>query len=684
MRVLIAEDDPHSRYMLAALLAGHGWEVVTASDGVEALEHVRRGPFDLVMADLLMPRLDGFQLCRTIKADSNLRNIPILVYTATYTAPADEELAKAAGADSVLIKPAEPAHILTAVEEVLKKCGDRPAPPTSGASPDDESSTAGLLSELAYVQQHNERLMAKLNRKLDQLQQANAQLSEREARFRALAEAAPVGILRLDATGHAVYCNDRWCRMAGADAAGDWTAAVHPHDQLRARRFWEQIAQAGYEGRCELRLGKGASPTCVLFQVKPLSTTPTTPQGFLIIVTDVTAEKQLQQEKADLSARLHLTQKLEALGTLVSGIAHEFNNVLTSILGFSEVARHVAGTPEQVQRELGYVIEAARTGRELTRQVLTFARPQADPRTAVDLTAVVGTAIKLVRPMVPPAIQLQSILPERLPPVIGADTQIQQVVVNLAKNALDAMAKSGGKLTIALEAQTVDAAAATAHADLRPGDYVVLSVRDTGAGIPTDVLPRIFDPFFTTKAAGEGTGLGLSVVHGIVREHGGAITVSSEPGRGTLFSVFFPVARDMPTAVTRPAEPIPGSGQHVLFIDDDSMHCRLAERMFERLGYRVTTNTDPLAALEELRRQPRRFDLVFTDYLMPEINGMELAALIAQARPELPVVLVTATTGAAKASGDHPPAVAGILSKPFDMIELSQAAARVLGLAEGH
>jgi PAS domain S-box-containing protein len=286
MRVLIAEDDPHSRYMLAAMLAGHGFEVVTASDGVEALEHARRAAFDLIVTDLLMPRLDGFQLCRAIKAEAGLRHIPILVYTATYTAPADEALARAAGADCFLIKPTEPAKILAAIEQVLKAQGSGCPPPE--ASAEEESSTAELLSELAYVQQHNERLLAKLNRKLDQLQHVNAQLSEREAHFRALAEAAPVGILRLDASGRAVYWNDRWRRLAGADAsAGDWMSAVHPDDQASARRFWEQISQAGYEGRTELRLGSGASPTSALVQVKPLSTTPATPQGFLIIVTDV-------------------------------------------------------------------------------------------------------------------------------------------------------------------------------------------------------------------------------------------------------------------------------------------------------------------------------------------------------------------------------------------------------------
>src|SRR5262249_32007622 len=158
----------------------------------------------------------------------------------------------------------------------------------------------------------------------------------------------------------------------------------------------------------------------------------------------------------------------------------------------------------------------------------------------------------------------------------------------------DAMAKSGGSLTITLEAQTVDAATAATHADLHPGDHVVLTVRDTGAGIPADVLPRIFDPFFTTKASGEGTGLGLSVVHGTVHKHEGTITVASDPGRGTPFHVFSPVPHDSPTNAAPPAEAIPGSGQRILFIDDDPMHCRLAERMFERLGYRVTTNPDPL------------------------------------------------------------------------------------------
>ncbi len=692
MRVLIAEDDSQSQYMLATLLAGHGFEVAAVSDGVEALERLRREPFDLIMADLLMPRVDGFQLCRTVKADPSLAHIPFLVYTATYTSPEDEALARVSGADAFLVKPVEPSKILAAVQQVLQSRSKSfpNTPPTPSATPPaaEESSTSGLLHELDYLQRHNERLTAKLTHKLQQLQHANEDLSEREARFRALAEGAPVGILSLDSAGQPVFVNEQWTRLAGG--ARHWLDSVHPDDRPRAQALWDNVIRKGQEGRGEFRMGADGKPGAwVLVQVKPLGTLAPAPaqeergqgkggdssaiQGFLVIVTDMTAEKQFQQEKADLSARLDLTQKLEALGTLVTGIAHEFNNLLTSILGYTDLARQVPALPGQARTDLDNVIAAAQAGRKLTCQVLTFARQQTEEFKPVNLTTVVRTAVQLVRPMVPPTVELRTSLPDRLPPVLAAETQVQQVVVNLAKNALDAMRSSGGVLEITLDGQAVDAQQAATHPDLTRGDYVVLTVRDTGMGIPPDLLSRIFDPFFTTKAIGEGTGLGLSVVHGIVDKHRGAITVGTEPGRGTTFRVFFPAAGKATSAAAVVREPITGSGQHILFIDDDPLHCRLAERMLVRIGYRVTAYSDPRAALTDLRRRPDEFDLVFTDNQMPTLSGVELANQVSQIRSNLPIVLVTGTVPSVT-----PPGVTGVLTKPFDTAQLSHAAARAL------
>src|SRR5262245_32904742 len=324
MRVLIAEDDAQSQYMLTALMTGHGFDVVAVSDGVEALERLRREPFDLIMSDLLMPRLDGFQLCREVKADPYLADIPFLVYTATYTAPEDEALARVAGADAFLVKPAEPASILLAVKELLASGPNVIQPsPVSPAPAANKLSTTGLLHELDYVQQHNERLTAKLGRKLQMLQQANEDLGEREARFRTLAESAPVGILHLDPAGQPVYRNEQWAHLAGNTAK--WLEAIHPDDRPRALSLWNAVVCSGQDARGEFRLGvDGKQIAWVLIQVRPLRGGSAALQGYLVILTDMTAEKRFQQEKAELSARLQLTQKLEALGTLATGIAHEF------------------------------------------------------------------------------------------------------------------------------------------------------------------------------------------------------------------------------------------------------------------------------------------------------------------------------------------------------------------------
>jgi two-component system cell cycle sensor histidine kinase/response regulator CckA len=530
MKVLVADDDLQSQYFLVRLLTGSGFDVVTVRHGAEALEVLKDGPVDLIVTDLLMPKVDGFQLCHAVRTDPRLRHIPVLVYTATYTQPGDETLARRAGADAFLLKPTEPVDILRTVRALL----DRPTERVPVAT-----------SEIDYLRKHDERLVLKLTRKVEQLHQADEQLVEREARYHTLAECAPVGILSLDANASPEYWNARWARITGAEpdrsAPLAWTTAARGEDRKRLRGLWEIVSQTGEEERGEFSLGP--DPGCwVLLQIRALVGEASRPKGYLVMITDITKEKQLQQERAELSERLNQRQKLESLGTLVSGITHEFGNLLIPILGYTEFIRNTPELPEKVQQQAGFILEAAMAGRALTRQILTFARQQDDEFQIFNPAIAVRTSLKLLRPVLPPGVELRENVSDDVQDIVGAEAQIQQLVVNLTKNAVDALGLDPGRVEVTVADVHLAARVLPGQPDFPAGDYVLIGVRDTGPGIPPSVLPKIFDPFFTTKQVGEGTGLGLSVVHGIVEKHRGTILVESRDGEGASFRIYLPVA----------------------------------------------------------------------------------------------------------------------------------------------
>jgi two-component system cell cycle sensor histidine kinase/response regulator CckA len=532
MKVLVADDDVQGQYFLESLLTGSGFSVVTARHGAEALERLREASVDLIVTDLLMPQVDGFQLCRSVKTDPRLAHIPVLVYTATYTQPEDETLARRAGADAFLVKPTEPVDILRTVRILLDRTTDVPSTNTS---------------ELDYLRKHDERLVLKLTSKLEELHNAHEQLLEREARYHALAEYAPVGILSLNADGLPDYWNERWERITGAapdrTTALSWTAVARGEDRVRLLELCRRVAQSGEEERGEFSLGP-APGCCVLLQIRTLIGEGLRPKGYLVMITDITKEKQLQQERVDLSERLNQRQKLESLGTLVSGVTHEFGNLLIPILGYTEFIRNTPHLPEKVQQHIGFILEAALAGRALTRQILTFARQQDDELKRMNPADTVRAALKLIRPALSPVVELRENVDTVVKDILGAEAQIQQIVVNLAKNAVDALEGNPGTLDITVQDVTLSPRAIPAQPEFPAGPYVLLVVSDSGSGIPPKFLSKIFDPFFTTKAVGEGTGLGLSVVHGIVEKHRGTIEVDSREGEGATFRIYFPVATD--------------------------------------------------------------------------------------------------------------------------------------------
>ena len=395
-------------------------------------------------------------------------------------------------------------------------------------------------------------------------------------------------------------------------------------------------------------------------------------------IRDITSDKDAERERERLEQQLRQSQKMEAIGTLAGGIAHDFNNILTAIIGYTELLRAKHFEDPEGRDRLAEISKAGTRAKELVSQILTFSRRQERARTPTALGPVVAEALKLLRAAIPASVEIESAIDLDVPTVLAEPTQIHQVVMNLASNAAASTTGRAGKLKVSCQAVDVGATLAALHPDLRPGRYAQLTVEDNGCGMEPALLDRIFDPFFTTKRPGEGTGLGLSVVHGIVRAHDGAILVDSKPGVGTSFRLYFPTIHAEPA---RPRLKNPtgrGNGEHILCVDDEPAIADLLEAQLVTLGYRVTAHTAPLDALSDFLSRPLEFDAVVTDLTMPGMTGADLVERILKARPDLPVVMAT---GYGRVMTEERAASLGIrrlLLKPFSMSTLGEAVEEAL------
>jgi len=672
VNALIVDDNTQNLYLLRVVLESQGFTVAEAKNGQQALECLHRAPVQVIISDILMPEVDGFQLCREVKADPALRHIPFLIYTAPYTSAEDEAFARSLGADAYFIKPMEPVDFLAAVRAALARLGQESPPAPSAAS------------EVDYVRKHNVLLVQKLERKGAQLEKANRELRRSEALFHTRAQAAPVGIFRVNAGGELDYVNDRWCAITGvahgAATVAAWLALLDPEDRARVVDSWRQATGRGDVFQSEFRIQKRAGGvTWVLGLANPLAVEGGARPPYVGTFTDVTGQKKIEQERAEIQAKLHQSQKLEAIGTLVNAISHDFNNLVAAIFGYAESARRQLAKQEKAGADLEMVLRAAERAKALTGQILRFGRRQNEQMKPDRIGPVVKETLALMRGSMPGNVRYREFVAEGLPLVLADATQIHQVVMNLVTNALHAMRERGGELEAQLQAAHVRPEQATATLDIAEGDYVVLRVRDTGCGIAPEVLGRIFDPFFTTKPPEEGTGIGLSIVHGIVKSHGGAIGVASQPGQGTTVTVYLPVlAERAPALVASPEGPPQGQGEGVLYVDNEQFLTALVKRMLELLGYRATVFTDSVEALEYVRGHPAEFDLLICDMEMPRLNGAELARRIREVRPGLPVLLVSGANQSLTRQAALHLGASDLLLKPFDLQALGEALAHAL------
>jgi signal transduction histidine kinase/ActR/RegA family two-component response regulator len=362
---------------------------------------------------------------------------------------------------------------------------------------------------------------------------------------------------------------------------------------------------------------------------------------FFVFIRDITEKKCAEREREKLASNLRQSQKMEAVGTLAGGIAHDFNNILGAIIGYSDMAMDSISEDNPAHECIEQVLEAGNRARDMVQRILAFSRKSESSRAPVDLFTITADALKLLRATIPSTIEIRKILAAGKS-IISADaTEIHQVLMNLCANASQAMEDSGGVLTVSLNRILLDEQTVGNEVDIMPGPYFELSVQDTGIGIEPEIIDRIFDPFFTTKAVDKGTGMGLAVVHGIVKSHGGMIAVENTLGAGACFKVYLPECDSTLERSTIPFEMLPSGTERVLLVDDEASLVRITQRQLERLGYRVAGFSDPKAALDLFQKDPRAFDIVVTDQTMPKITGEQLAGEIFRIRPDMPIVLCT-------------------------------------------
>ena len=514
---------------------------------------------------------------------------------------------------------------------------------------------------------------------------AEEALRESEERFRAIFEQAAVGIAHNDLEGKFLRVNQRFCDLFGYTQEQLKKLSVnditHP-DDLEVERSQIEKLLAGEKDVHVMEkrfFRQDGSEMWGKVTVSIVRNSAGRPKYFIGVLEDITAQKRIQAEKKRLEIQLRQAQKMEAVGTLAGGIAHDFNNILGAIIGYAEIMQ-MYDLPDDspIRPSLDQVLKAGHRAKDLVKQILTFSRQSEKELKPIQLHPIVNEVVKFLRATLPATIEIRQHIEAKTGAVLADPTQIHQVLMNLCTNAHHAMWENGGLLEISLTHVEINAGEANQFEGLESGVYQKISVSDTGHGMPPEILERIFDPYFTTKEKGVGTGMGLAVVHGIIKRHNGAVRVDSNPGRGTCFHVYLPVIESQARLELEKYDPLPMGNERILFVDDELALVNLGKQMLNRLGYHVVTRTSPSEARALIKERPEQFDLVITDMTMPQMTGEELARELIELQPDIPIILCTGFSEKMSIEKAKSMGIRGFLLKPLTVRDLAETIRNVL------
>ncbi len=640
-RLLVVEDDAAQLRTLSDMIADEGFTVCACRTAAEALRAARGQDHSVAIIDLHLPDLEGTELLEQLRTINP--HVRVIIYTG-YASFGSAKDALNCGAFAYVEKLGDPAELIRHIQR---------------ASTEQVRQYASEL-EQAVVQR-------------------TAALQESESRLRAVVDGAIDALLVVTPDGVIDTFNPAAVQMFGyeaVDVLGQDVLRLFPpaqHEDHR-RSLAQALAQAGTTSQGKRVETIGRRQDGSTFPVELGVSVMQVGERCLLVelLRDLTERKRAEEDRLRLERQMRQAQKMEALGTLAGGVAHDFNNILVGIRGFTELVLTALPAESMDAGSLQQVLQLTDRASGLVKQILAFSRKREQERQPIDLRRVVQEALTLVRAMVPATVEIRKQQPDE-PVIVQADpTQLHQVVMNLCSNAAHAMRTRGGTLTLAIEAvRTSEADLLTVP--LSPGGYYRLSVSDTGHGMTPEVRERIFDPFFTTKGAGEGTGMGLSVVLGIVEGLEGRIHVESEPELGTRFAIYLPRADVSPAKGSKPAAPPVGGKGRILLVDDEVFILNWVSILLRRLGYEVETFSNSVEGLNRFRANPLHFDLVVTDQTMPRMTGAELTRELLQLRTDLPVVMISGFSEQIDAERARELGARDFLMKPFSSVQLADA-----------
>ncbi|MCP3944497.1 MAG: transporter substrate-binding domain-containing protein [Desulfobacteraceae bacterium] len=539
-------------------------------------------------------------------------------------------------------------------------------------------STAAAILIFLFIWMRVLRNQVKI--RTDELSENEKALRESENKFRLIFEHAPLGILHFDNNGVITACNDNFVDIIGSSKKLLLGLNMLDLPEINIVHALEKALKgstAKFDGEYKSVTANKVSQVRLVFN--PVFSRTGVVEGGIGIIEDITASIQTKNEKEKLRIQLQQAQKMETIGTLAGGIAHDFNNILFPVMGHTEMLMQDIAEDSPFQDSLKKIYSGTLRAKDLIQQILTFSRQENREFILMKIQPIIKEALKLIRSSISATIEIKHDIQKDCGKIKADPTQIHQVVMNLITNAYHAMEDAGGQLKVSLkEVQLGESDIITI--DMMPGAYACLMIADTGKGIDKNLTQKIFDPFFTTKGKGQGTGMGLSVVHGIVESVGGTIQVYSELGFGTQFYIYFPIVKSFSEKKNiQIEEPIQYGTEKILLIDDEKAILTMEKKMLKRLGYQVTSYASSLEALEAFRAAPDKFDLIITDMGMPNIPGDKLSAQLFKIRSDIPILLCTGFSKKISEEKAMSLGIKGFILKPVVLKDLSQKIREVLG-----